>query len=314
MKYIFIINPAAGQGKARSYWLPKIQKLVKEKEIDFEIHNTMSYQEGVNYIRQRCETGEEIRFYGCGGDGTVNCLVNGVYGYPNASIGVLPTGTGNDFIRNFSDHKAFQDLERQINGTTALIDVIKCTDVTGTKLSLNTCNIGLDAAVAEVASDMKQKPLLSGPLAYGAAAVKVLSGPIGSPVRVQFEEEEPYEMEMLFTAIGNGGFCGGGFHSNPLSKLDDGLMDVCLVDRISKMKIASVILKYRAGNHLTDKACEGIVNYRQVKKFTMTPLRSREEYVERMVLDGESCDFLETTFEVIPKAIRIIIPEGCQML
>ena len=71
MKYIFIINPAAGQGKARSFWLPKIQKLVKERELPYELHNTLSFQEGVNYIRQRCETGEEIRFYGCGGDGTL---------------------------------------------------------------------------------------------------------------------------------------------------------------------------------------------------------------------------------------------------
>ncbi|MBQ2270799.1 MAG: hypothetical protein II335_03345, partial [Firmicutes bacterium] len=69
MKYIFVINPAAGQGKARSFWLPKIQQLVKEKEIDYELHNTLSFQEGINYVRQRCESGEVIRFYGCGGDG-----------------------------------------------------------------------------------------------------------------------------------------------------------------------------------------------------------------------------------------------------
>ncbi len=314
MKYIFIINPAAGQGKARSYWLPQIQRLVKERNIEYELHNTLSFQEGINYIRQRCESGEEIRFYGCGGDGTLNCLVNGVYGYSNASIGVLPTGTGNDFIRSFTDPKAFQDLERQLDGEVQKLDAIKCTDSSGTKISLNMCNIGVDAAVAVEAGEMKKKPLLSGALAYGAAAVKVLSGTIGFPARVQIDDEEPYEKYFLFVAIGNGGFCGGGFHSTPLSKLDDGLMDVCLVDNISRMKIATVIMKYRAGTHLTDKSCEGIVTYKKCKKMTLTPLCPYDEHVERIVLDGEASDFLETTFEIVPEAVNFIVPRGCEML
>ena len=314
MKYIFVINPAAGQGKARSYWLPQIQRLVKEKELDYELHNTLSFQEGINYIRQRCESGEEIRFYGCGGDGTLNCLVNGAFGYPNASVGILPTGTGNDFVRSFTEPKAFQDLERQLEGESVALDAIKCTDPSGTKISLNMCNIGVDAAVAEVAGEMKKKPLLSGPLAYGAAAVKVLAGQIGFPARVQIDEEEAYEKEFLFIAIGNGGYCGGGFHSTPLSKLDDGLMDVCLVDKITRRKIATVIMKYRAGTHLTDKACEPVVTYRQCKKLTLTPLLSNDEHIERRVVDGEGSAFSETTFEVVPKSVNFIIPKGCEML
>ena len=314
MKYIFVINPAAGQGKARSYWLPQIQRLVKEKEIDYELHNTLSFQEGINYVRQRCESGEEIRFYGCGGDGTLNCLVNGAFGYPNASVGILPTGTGNDFVRSFTEPKAFQDLERQLDGESVALDVIRCTDEQGTKIALNMCNIGVDAAVAEVAGEMKKKPLLSGPLAYGAAAVKVLAGQIGFPARVQIDEEEPYEQDFLFVAIGNGGYCGGGFHSTPLSKLDDGLMDVCLVDKITRRKIATVIMKYRAGTHLTDKACEPVVTYRQCKKLTLTPLLPDDEHIERMVVDGEGSAFCETTFEVVPKSVNFIIPKDCEML
>ena len=314
MKYIFVINPAAGQGKARSFWLPKIQQLVKEKEIDYELHNTLSFQEGINYVRQRCESGEVIRFYGCGGDGTLNCLVNGAFGYPNASIGVLPTGTGNDFVRSFSDPEGFRDLERQLEGEVRVLDAIRCTDPSGTRIALNMCNIGVDAAVAEVAGEMKKKPLLSGAMAYGAAAVKVLAGQIGFPARVQIDDEEPYDQDFLFIAIGNGGYCGGGFHSTPLSKLDDGLMDACLVKNITRRKIATVILKYRAGMHLTDKACEGLVTYRKCRKLRITPLRPYDEHVERMALDGEGSGFLDTTFEVVPSAIKFIVPQGCELL
>ena len=314
MKYIFVINPAAGQGKARSFWLPKIQQLVKEKEIDYELHNTLSFQEGINYVRQRCESGEVIRFYGCGGDGTLNCLVNGAFGYPNASIGVLPTGTGNDFVRSFSDPEGFRDLERQLEGEVRVLDAIRCTDPSGTRIALNMCNIGVDAAVAEVAGEMKKKPLLSGALAYGAAAVRVLAGQIGFPARVQIDDEEPYDQDFLFIAIGNGGYCGGGFHSTPLSKLDDGLMDACLVKNITRRKIATVILKYRAGTHLTDKACEGLVTYRKCRKLRITPLRPYDEHVERMALDGEGSGFLDTTFEVVPSSIKFIVPQGCELL
>ena len=255
-----------------------------------------------------------IRFYGCGGDGTLNCLVNGAFGYPNASIGVLPTGTGNDFVRSFSDPEGFRDLERQLEGEVRVLDAIRCTDPSGTRIALNMCNIGVDAAVAEVAGEMKKKPLLSGAMAYGAAAVKVLAGQIGFPARVQIDDEEPYDQDFLFIAIGNGGYCGGGFHSTPLSKLDDGLMDACLVKNITRRKIATVILKYRAGTHLTDKACEGLVTYRKCRKLRITPLRPYDEHVERMALDGEGSGFLDTTFEVVPSSIKFIVPQGCELL
>jgi diacylglycerol kinase family enzyme len=176
------------------------------------------------------------------------------------------------------------------------------------------CNIGVDAAVAEVAGEMKKKPLLSGAMAYGAAAVKVLAGQIGFPARVQIDDEEPYDQDFLFIAIGNGGYCGGGFHSTPLSKLDDGLMDACLVKNITRRKIAAVILKYRAGTHLTDKACEGLVTYRKCRKLRITPLRPYDEHVERMALDGEGSGFLDTTFEVVPSSIKFIVPQGCELL
>ena len=313
MKYIFIINPAAGQGKARSFWLPQIQKLVKERELPYELHNTLSFQEGVNYIRQRCETGEEIRFYGCGGDGTLNCLVNGAFGYPNASVGVLPTGTGNDFVRSFFNSQQFRSLDAQVDGTVCPVDVIRCTDARGSQIAVNMCNIGVDAAVVDVAQEMKKKPLIRGPLAYGASVVKVLSGRIGFPVRLQFDDGDVVEEEALLVAIGNGGFCGGGFHATPQCSVSDGLMDVCLIRNIPKRKIARLILKYRAGTHVTDRECQQVITYRKCRKLQLTPLLSEDENQEWMAVDGEIAPCLDTGFEILPGGVNFIVPQGCEM-
>ena len=126
MKHIFVINPAAGQGKALDFIRPKIEEICKKEALDYEIYVTEKKGDGIEYVENKAKSGEEIRFYACGGDGTLYDVVNGAFGYKNAQVAVIPLGSGNDFIRLFGTKEDFLNLEDQINGVPVEFDVIKC--------------------------------------------------------------------------------------------------------------------------------------------------------------------------------------------
>jgi len=86
MKHIFVVNPAAGKGRAEKEYLPKIQQAVKKEGVSYEIHRTINIGEGETYVRrlltERKDPAEIYRFYACGGDGTLNEVVNAIMDYP----------------------------------------------------------------------------------------------------------------------------------------------------------------------------------------------------------------------------------------
>ena len=100
MKHIFLINPAAGKkGNAESIIRPQIEDYCGKEGLDYEIYVTKCQGDAQNYCREHAKSGEALRFYACGGDGTLYAVVNGAYGYPNCEVAVIPLGSGNDFVR-----------------------------------------------------------------------------------------------------------------------------------------------------------------------------------------------------------------------
>ena len=125
MKHIFVNNPAAGQGKVLDFISPEIEEVCQKYSLNCEIHVTEKAGEGIEYVRNKAATGEEIRFYACGGDGTLYDVVNGAFGYKNVQVAVVPLGSGNDFIRLFGTKEEFLNLDDQVNGVPVEFDVIK---------------------------------------------------------------------------------------------------------------------------------------------------------------------------------------------
>lgn len=306
MRHIFIINPDAGRGKAQKEQLPKILKAVRGKELKYEIHRAMSLESGSRFVRTRCETGESVRFYGCGGDGTINGILNGVVGFPNAEIACIPAGTGNDFIRNFKHPKNFSNVEKQIMGRAIPIDILKYND----QYAVNMLNIGIDCTVVSKAAELKHKllPGLGG--AYLGGAAKTLIKEASFPMTMEFEGGETLEDDFLLVAIGNGCFCGGGFKAAPKAKLNDGFFDVCIVRQVDRRRLPPLLLKYRLGQHLDDEECRKYVTYKQCKRMVISPLAG-----DRMnaAVDGEVAAYEAVTVELIPEGARFVVPEGCSI-
>lgn len=198
-KYYFIINPAAGQGAAREL-VPEIDAVCSVAGIDYEIYATAAIGDAEGFVRERCEESlgapEEsvtLRFYACGGDGTLNEVVNGAAGYDFAEVGCIPAGTGNDFVRNFPEGN-FDDLVAQIRGKASLCDLIHyegiCDGEYIWRYCVNMFNIGFDCNVVDMTARMKQMPLMSGSLAYLASVAAMLVEKKGADLRVEYPPED----------------------------------------------------------------------------------------------------------------------------
>ena len=117
MKYHFVLNPAAGQGNQLEALEKEIRTVAEERRIDFTVYRTTGRYDAERRAREICAAGpeEEHRFYFAGGDGTLNEGVNGLFGFRNAAAGVIPIGTGNDFVRNFTETQNFRSVAAQID-------------------------------------------------------------------------------------------------------------------------------------------------------------------------------------------------------
>lgn len=303
MKHIFIMNPVAGSGTAEESLLPQIIDFAKTEELDYEIHRTLNKEEVGSYCRQRAEKGAPMRFYACGGDGTIRDVVNGIAGFENAELAVYPCGTGNDFVRNFTEHKNFLDIGKLVRGTPVSIDLIK----TDKGYVANMANVGIDSEVVAEVAEMK-KGIFKGSFAYLAGLVKVLSN-MRSYRMVYEKDGEKKEEEFLLACVGNGSYCGGGFMSCPEALLDDGEMDICLVRPVKGLALMRLLAKYRMGTHLMDKDADRYIIYFRAKHFSLESLDP-----VRVSFDGELSKFTATEFEISPKALRFVVPEGSELV
>lgn len=295
MKHIFIINPNAGKGHAYNSVMPKLNEALESRNIDYVVYVSKSSEDTSDYCRKWAESGEYVRIYACGGDGTVYDVVNAIYGYDNVEFAAIPLGSGNDFIRMFGTKEQFADIGAQIDGTTVKIDAIRC----GERIAVNQCSMGLDAEVCAKQSDFKKIPWLTGESAYMASLLYCLWNKRRNKFSVVADDGEPLDGEFLLAVCLNGRYYGGGFMAGPYAVPDDGLLDFCIIRTMSIPKFLPRISQYKNGKHY--KWCE--TNYIRGRKLTV-----RSEIPAAVNVDGETDMAKEVTFEVLPGAFNFVIP------
>ena len=189
IRNIFIVNPKAGQGKGNAKFTDKIKKEAERLGIPVEIYTTAGMGDAEILARQISdEVKEETRIFACGGDGTLNEVLNGVIGNEKISVGVVPIGTGNDFCRNFPEAGDFLDIASQLNSHPVKSDAIKYSGILAgkeqTRYCANMFNIGFDCNVVDLTATLKTYPLLSGSLAYLMAILAILVKKKGANLKV----------------------------------------------------------------------------------------------------------------------------------
>ncbi|MDE5549074.1 MAG: diacylglycerol kinase family lipid kinase, partial [Clostridia bacterium] len=126
MKNIFIVNPYAGKDNV----LPEIEKILAQKQgFEYEIYVTKNAGDATAYVKQKCEeTDEDIRFFSCGGDGTLNEVASGAVGHKNAIVALYPSGSGNDYVKYYGGKEYFLNIDNLIDGRETKIDIIQVGD------------------------------------------------------------------------------------------------------------------------------------------------------------------------------------------
>lgn len=301
MKHLFIVNPAAGKKNQSVEFVKKIAAVCGPRELDYDIKISSHKGNCTELARAAAKSGEEYRIYACGGDGTLNEIVNGVAGYDNVAITHFPGGSGNDFIRMFTDPSAFSRLEELLDPAEQRMDLVS---VCGEMYALNTCSMGIDARIGTEISRYKRIPGFTGSSAYNVSTiVNVIKG-IHSPYEVEIDGKIIQGNQTLI-CICNGQFYGGGFNPVPDARPDDGMLDVLMIRPVSRLTVAKVVGKYKNGEY--KKLPEYITHYR-VKELT---IRTPGESV--ISVDGESLWKQEATFAIAPHQVRFFYPKSVRL-
>ena len=297
MTHLFIINPAAGSRDRTADYSQVIHKLCKEKGLEYDIRVSTAPGECTRFAREAAKTGKEYRLYACGGDGTLNEVVQGAAGCSNVAVTVFSGGSGNDFVKLFDDPQAFFDLERLLDAHEAAFDLIDCNG----DIAMNICSVGLDARIGTDVSRYKRLPLLHGFRAYAASTVVNVIKGIAEHYVVELNGKR-IDGKQTLICVCNGRYYGGGFNPVPEADPTDGLLDVLLVKKVSRVQVAGVIGKYKDGRY---KELSKLVRHYRTKSIKI--ICDKETPVN---LDGELRLAREITMSVSEKKLRFFYPKG----
>lgn len=297
MKYCFFVNPVAGKGTLQNTVIKNIKDYFKDKSEKFEIIVTKCKGEAEKIAKKFAETGEELWMFACGGEGTFYEVLNGIVGYKNVNIGVIPCGSANDFLKVFNSDSNFSNISSQIDGNSVEMDIIKA----GDRYCMNGCSVGMDAIVCSYMTLFKNLPFVSGAMAYKLAIVKAFLHKIGVKINLKVNSNVFNNRWCLFAVIANGPYYGGGFMAAPKAVPNDGKLNFTLVDLISKLKIPKFLKKYEKGDIEDLSYCQ--LDECEEMSFTADkPIPIN--------LDGEIIESTEMKFSIVKNAVRFIIPKG----
>jgi diacylglycerol kinase (ATP) len=292
MQHLFIVNPTAGKGKALKI-IPEIQNIFKNAGGEYIIKVTERPGHATEIARQYSSAGA-YRIYSIGGDGTLNEVLNGM-AESNCSLGIIPAGSGNDFIRSIYPYKIEKDIvSKVINGTESCVDVGR---VNG-RYFLNISSVGIDAEITYNAREFKKVPFFSGHFAYLFSIFATVFKYKSKSTEIRIDCDQKVQNTLLF-AVANGKYYGGGMKVAPGAIVDDGVFEICNVKDVSKVRILRLFPKLIDGTHDTIKE----VSFHKGKNIFLS---CEEDFT--LNVDGELFRTRKAAFEIIPKGIKVIIP------
>jgi diacylglycerol kinase (ATP) len=295
-KWIFIVNPVAGSGSA-STQLPKLRAMISELKLNAEIVFTERHGHAEELAGKYYQNGYRY-FIGIGGDGTFNEVVRPLIGKTDAVAGLIPAGTGNDFIQilGFPDRFGESDWQTFFRKSVISMDV----GTVNGKIFLNGMGLGFDAQVASENYTAEGVVKEGAKNRYVWHIVKTLLFYREKRMRV-FTGNNIHETDCFINTIGNGRRFAGGFLLTPTAMADDGLLDVCSIKRLSLPERFYILMKVPKGKHVNDKR----INYFSTDRLTIEFPRKVPFHV-----DGELNFSDKFEVGIIPGGVNVIYNPG----
>lgn len=316
MKHLIIVNGGAGSIKDTEAFKKEIDSAFVG--LNYEIYETTGPRSVIPFLKEYLSKNNDIlRVYACGGDGTVHEVVNAIAEFDNVQLAVYAAGTGNDFVKIYSEKqdydsivkekmgaKRFQDWKALVNGDVVDIDISKMTGPSMKEpwYSINVINFGFDAIVGAKGNENKAKGIKN---PYGPRAIipAILGGRFNNII-VKADGEQLNKKKMLLASLGQGQWVGGQYHASPKSDNTDGLIDVVMLKCMSLMRLMIQYFgRYTKGEHLDNEKLMKRIVYRRAKQIEIIGKKDID-----ICVDGEIIRGKEFKVEVLPKAIKFVIP------
>lgn len=292
-RFAVIVNPKAAGGKAMKK-LPEISAAASSVASDYLLHITSSIEDARLRTCEFAKLGIE-RIVAVGGDGTFNEVANGILdAKQRTELGIVPAGTGCDLPRTLGVPTAIaESVVFALTQEARPMDVGHAKTTTTERHFLNVAGMGFDAKVADRA---QRKKHLSGKKAYMAALAQSLTDFGYIDVRIETNGME-IETKAVFVSIANAQFLAGGFHFAPMAQIDDGLLDLAIIDDISLPAFLKAVPSVVRGKHLSNP---------HWRHYTTTNVKVTASTPALVQLDGEIAGTSPAEFSIVPKAIDVV--------
>ena len=295
---LVFINRVAGRRRAHSY-LPHLQTLFESLDISVQFVETSGAAELESAARTAAGQSRRV-LLALGGDGTLQALVNGVYG-SDAVIGILPAGGGNDFANALGLPSNPVSAARLIlQGKPRSVDLVRARTADGrTRLYVGGGGVGLDAEAALHASGRFRR--LPGRLRYVASALRALAEHLPLKARLEFPgtDLQPVETVALLAGVLNTPTYGAGLRLAPDARIDDGLLHAVLLEDLSALSVFRLLPRLMGS---------GVLRTSQVKRWSVRNVRISADRPCLFHGDGEILGPAPVEIEVVPNAVRVLAP------
>ena len=296
MRHLFIINPAAGKESTNAQMEQRLSGL----SFPYEVEYTLGEGDAQRITEWAVADKTPIRIYACGGDGTLNEVVNGAAGHEHVAVTNVPKGTGNDFLKIFgSDYrKQFYDLEALAVGPQSEFDLIDCNG----KLGIDVVCCGVDARIGAGVHRYKRWYFVSGIGAYILSLLEhVLLKGMSQPMKIRMGGHS-FDEPTTVLCICNGRHYGGGFNPVPEAMPDDGILDMLMIPKINLFTFARCIGKYAKGRY---KECS-----KYIREYHGDEVAFSSDRELITVVDGEVMRGKEFVVKLSDKKVNFFYPVG----
>jgi diacylglycerol kinase (ATP) len=285
-----IYNPTAGRGRARRY-VREIEEYLRARGARVDCEPSTGPEDLVRIAAESSRAGYD-RVCVAGGDGTLNLAVR-EFDLEKGTLALIPMGSGDDFAKVSGIPRTIAGAcDNVLNGQVREVDVA----VANNLRYLGVAGLGFDSEVADYAN--RNAKFLRGSAVYLYAILRVLPKFTPRPVRLR-TEHGTREEEIMFAAIGNTRQYGGGIRITPDAIVDDGLLDICIVHRTTRVQLLKTLPKAYTGAHVKSP----FVEMGRGREFHF-----ESEMAMAVYADGEPLTRTPVSFGVLPTRLRVVVP------